>query len=119
MIYSENRLPLFRIMRKRPRPRKPGLELSERGESPLARAAVERRQASASASTRRRAKRMVCAHRAGPFAGRGHQWIAPVGVSLPIFLPLLRQGGERDENGNQTKLGREARRETELVFASS
>jgi hypothetical protein len=30
-----------------PRPRKPGLELSERGESPLARAAVERRQASA------------------------------------------------------------------------
>jgi hypothetical protein len=28
-------------------PRKPGLELSERGESPLVRAAVERRQASA------------------------------------------------------------------------
>jgi len=30
----------------RPRPRKPGLKLSERGESPLARAAVERREAS-------------------------------------------------------------------------
>jgi hypothetical protein len=35
-----------------PRPRKPGLELSERGESPLVRAAVERRQASASRWTR-------------------------------------------------------------------
>jgi hypothetical protein len=35
-----------------PRPRKPGLELSERGESPLVRAAVERRQASALRSAR-------------------------------------------------------------------
>ena len=55
-----------------PRPRKPGLELSERGESPLVRAAVERRQASASRWMRRRARK------------HGFMTHALVGVPLPF-----------------------------------
>ncbi len=101
-----------------PRPRKPGLELSERGESPLVRAAVERRQASALRSARAARKARTVGH---ALVGVPPPFLFVVAIRSEVFQPLIpaqagiqsgspRKRGRAEKNrscySRSTKLGR-------------
>src|SRR4029077_16177769 len=104
--------------RRLPRPRKPGLKSKSRGLETTARAAVERREASAPEAGGSR-KRIVRGARRARSAGRWRHlfvWCGSFDLRLPALrLPFLFGGETAGAFVLAAKLGRAARRENAVA----